>query len=219
MSGRVVLPGLDLHLGGLSMMPQRRWSAVASRLPLRPMPDPHGASAMAELDGLRACSSLLPWRSCDTQDPWAVATTAEKTIAAVAAVEAAVPTVWGGDWNHALSGREWTGSVAGRRSMLESVERGLQVPTAVSPHQIEDLLSIDHIAVPKSWGYQRDATASSLRRREPDLRPRRVRGSKPPVLTPMTRITGTSRATRASTPRSGRCSTRCQGMSMPARSR
>ena len=60
--------------------------------------------------------------------------------------------VWGGDWNHALSSREWAGSVAGRRSVLESVERlGLQVSTAISPHQIEDLLSIDHIAVPKSW--------------------------------------------------------------------
>ena len=151
-SERVELPGYDLHLGRLLMMPKRRWAAVASRLSMRPMPDPHGASAMAELEGLRLCSSILPWRSCGTQDPWAGATTAEKTIAAVAAVEAAAPAVWGGDWNHARSGREWTGSVAGRRSVFESVERlGLQVPTAISPHQIEDLLSIDHIAVPKSW--------------------------------------------------------------------
>lgn len=80
------------------------------------------------------------------------ATTAERTFAAVAAVETAVPTVCGGDWNHALSGREWAGSIEGRRSVLEAVERlGLQVPTATSPHQIEDLLSIDHIAVPKPW--------------------------------------------------------------------
>lgn len=79
-------------------------------------------------------------------------TTAEKTISAVAAVEASAPTVWGGDWNHALSGREWSGSVAGRRSLLAAVDRlEPPVPTASSPHQIEDLLSIDHIAVPKSW--------------------------------------------------------------------
>lgn len=79
-------------------------------------------------------------------------TTAEKTMAAVAAVEASAPSVWGGDWNHALSGREWTGSVAGRRSVLATVERlGLHVPTASSPHQIAGLLSIDHIAVPKTW--------------------------------------------------------------------
>ena len=87
-SERVELPGHGLHLGGPSMMPKRRWAAVASRQPLRPMPDPHGASAMAELGGLLVCSSILPWRSCGTQDPWAGATTAEKTIDAVAAVEA-----------------------------------------------------------------------------------------------------------------------------------
>ena len=60
--------------------------------------------------------------------------------------------MWGGDWNHALSGREWTGSIVGRHSLLKAVDRlELQVPTASSPHQLEDLLSIDHIAVPKSW--------------------------------------------------------------------
>lgn len=64
----VELPGYDLHLGGLSMMPKRRWAAVASRLPMRPMPDPHGASAMAELEGLRVCSTILPWRSCGTKN-------------------------------------------------------------------------------------------------------------------------------------------------------
>lgn len=151
-SERVELPGHDLHLGDLLMAPKRRWAAAASRLPMRPMPDPHGASAMAELDGLRVCSSILPWRGCGTRVPWAGATTAERTIAAVAAVEAAAPTVWGGDWNHALSGRGYVGSIAGRRYVLEAVERlGLQVATATSPHQIEDLLSIDHVAVPKSW--------------------------------------------------------------------
>ncbi len=80
------------------------------------------------------------------------ATTAEKTGATVAAVETSAPSIWGGDWNHALSGREWTGAVAGRRLLLAAVERlELHVPTASSPHQIEDLLSIDHIAVPKAW--------------------------------------------------------------------
>lgn len=121
-SERVELPEHDMHLGGLSMMPKRRWAAVASRLPLRPMPDPHGASAMAELERLVVCASILPWRSCGTQDPWAGATAAKKTIA-VAAVEAPHPAVWGEHWNHALSGREWAGSVAGRQSALESVER------------------------------------------------------------------------------------------------
>lgn len=163
-SERVELPGYDLHLGSLPMMPRRRWAAVGSRLPMTPLPDPHGASAMVDVDGLRVCSSILPWRSCGSREPWVGATTAEKTIAAAAAIELAAPAVWGGDWNHALSGREWAGSVAGRRSLLESVERlGLHVPTALSPHQIEGLLSIDHIAVPKLLGRHRHPTASILR--------------------------------------------------------
>lgn len=151
-SEQVDLPGYGLHLGQQLMMPKRRWAAVASRLEVRPLPDPHGASAMVELEGLGVCSSILPWRGCGTRDPWTDGNTAEKTRAAVAAIEDAQPSVWGGDWNHAVSGREWAGSVAGRLHVLAAVERlDLQVPTAASPHQIESLLSIDHIAVPKSW--------------------------------------------------------------------
>lgn len=151
-SERLELPGYDVHPGRMLMMPRRHWAAVASRLPMRPLDDPHGASAMVELEGLKVCASVLPWRTCGTRDPWITGTTAEKTMAATAAVEASTPAVWGGDWNHALSGREWAGSIAGRQSLLGAVERlGLQVPTAAEPHQLEDLLSIDHIAVPESW--------------------------------------------------------------------
>lgn len=152
-SERVDLPGYALHLGEQPMMPKRRWAAIASRRPMSSLPDPHGASAMVEIDGLRYCSSILPWRSCGTRKPWVGSTTAERTRAAVEEVEAAAPSVWGGDWNHALSGREWGGSIAGRKALLAAVDRlALQVPTASLPHQIEPLLSIDHIAVPKTWG-------------------------------------------------------------------
>ena len=151
-SERVEIPGYGLHLGRLLMSPKRQWAAVAARLPMRPLPDPHGASAMADVDGLRVCSCILPWKGCGAREPWVGANTAERTIAAVAAIELAAPAVWGGDWNHALSGREWAGTIAGRRSVLKSVEQlGLHVPTALLPHQIEGLLSIDHIAVPKAW--------------------------------------------------------------------
>jgi hypothetical protein len=151
-SERLHLPGYDVHLGQQVMAPRRRWAAVASRLPAIPGPDPHGASAMVELEGLRVCSSILPWRSCGTREPWVGTTSAERTSAAVASVESSAPSVWGGDWNHALSGKEWAGSIAGRHSLLAAVGRlKLQVPTASAPHQIEELLSIDHIAVPTSW--------------------------------------------------------------------
>ena len=151
-SERVDLAEYDVHAGQLVMARRRRWAAVASRLEMTPHPDPHGASAVAEVEGLRFCSSVLPWSSCGSTQPWSGATTAEKTSAAVSSVEASAPDVWGGDWNHALSGREWSGSVAGRQSLLDAVDRlGLRVPTAALPHQTEDLLSIDHIAVPSLW--------------------------------------------------------------------
>jgi endonuclease/exonuclease/phosphatase family metal-dependent hydrolase len=151
-SESVELPGIRLHASGMRMAPRRHWAAVASRHPLGALKDPHGASAMAEIDGLRVCSSILPWRSCGTQPPWMGSTTAEKTESAVASITAVAPTIWGGDWNHALAGREWSGSRQGRRSILEAVDQlGLQLPTAGSPHQIQGLLSIDHIAVPTDW--------------------------------------------------------------------
>lgn len=151
-SERVTIRGMEFHRTAGLMAAHRRWAAVASRRQFTALDDPHGATAMVEIDGLRLCSSILPWRSCGTGDPWSGSTTTEKTAAAVAALEVAAPTVWGGDWNHAMSGREWSGSQGGRRHILDVVDRlGLQVPTASAPHQIHGLLSIDHIAVPVTW--------------------------------------------------------------------
>lgn len=65
--------------------------------------------------------------------------------------------VWGGDWNHAMSGNEVAGNKQGRAHLLEVVqELGLVVPTAEVPSQVdgfqgERYLSIDHIAVTASW--------------------------------------------------------------------
>jgi len=60
--------------------------------------------------------------------------------------------VWGGDWNHAMQGREYAGSAAGRTAILGLVESlGLTVVTTDAPHRIDGLLSIDHIAVPAGW--------------------------------------------------------------------
>ena len=151
-SERLDLPGHDLHLGREMMAPKRRWAAVASRLPMSPLPDPHGASAMVEVAGLLICSSTLPWRSCGPRHPWVGTNTAERTAAAVTAVSKSGPSVWGGDWKHALSGREYAGAIAGRRALLATIDDlGLQVPTALLPHQIEGLLGIDHVAVPRTW--------------------------------------------------------------------
>jgi len=75
-------------------------------------------------------------------------TTFERTAEAVDAIEAGKPSVWGGDWNHALSGPEQAGSRGGREHVLDAIQQlGLQVPTADLPHWIDGHLSIDHIAV------------------------------------------------------------------------
>ena len=147
-SDRVDLAG-TLHAAAAEMAKRRRWAAIWSRHPITPLPDPHGASAMAEIEGLRFGSSVLPWRTCGSRSPWVGNTTEERTRAAVAAIAAARPDVWGGDWNHALVGREYAGSAAGRRHLLAALrELRIDAPTATAPHQIEGLLSIDHVAVP-----------------------------------------------------------------------
>ena len=55
------LPGYAIHTSP-DMVPGRRWFAVvASRVGLRALPHPHGASAMAYVGGFRVCASVLPW--------------------------------------------------------------------------------------------------------------------------------------------------------------
>jgi hypothetical protein len=156
-SERLRINGYELHVSDASMAAKRRWAGVLARsdLKLAPQADPHPASALAHVAGWDFCSSILPWRSCGTRPPWVGTRHVEKTQHAVAELLRHLPSepvVWGGDWNHALSGPEYAGSKAGREVILEFVsQRGLQVPTAEAPHRIDGLLSIDHIAVPSDW--------------------------------------------------------------------
>src|SRR3954470_22497347 len=112
--------------------------------------DPDPASVAADADGVTYCTSVLPWRSCGTGRPWRGRAVAAKTRAARSALTAALlpgNTIWGGDWNHTLSGREY----AGRRTILDAVAAlELTVATAELPHQLKDLSTVDHIAVPTS---------------------------------------------------------------------
>jgi endonuclease/exonuclease/phosphatase family metal-dependent hydrolase len=151
-SERTRLDGYDLHLGEGVMAPKRRWAAVAATGSMSPHPDPHPASAMIDRDGLRFCSSILPWRGCGSREPWGDGSHAEKTWATLRVLETALPTaalVWGGDWNHALTGSETAGSQAGREALLATIAKlNLTVPTTEEPHRIDGITSIDHIAVP-----------------------------------------------------------------------
>ena len=151
---RTSLPGYALHLTHERMAPRRRWAGIASRLPMASCPDPHPASAMAQIGATTYVSSVLPWRSCGSRAPWVGARHAEKTLHTVddllLRLRAAESLVWGGDWNHALSGKEYAGSQGGRLEILRALdELGMTTPTADLPHPIEGLLGIDHIAVPK----------------------------------------------------------------------
>jgi len=151
-SERTRLDGFDLHLGEGVMAPNRRWAAVAATGTITPLADPHPASAMIERAGISFCSSILPWRSCGSREPWGAGTHAEKTLKTLRVLETALPTaglVWGGDWNHALTGTETAGSKAGRNALLATIHKlNLKVPTSEEPHRIEGISSIDHIAVP-----------------------------------------------------------------------
>lgn len=148
---RVQLTGYHCHLSSSCMAPGRRWAGVLSRSGLAPLPDPHPASAMASVAGLTFCSSILPWRATHSHGPWTGASHAEKTASALDELRRNLPRadlVWGGDWNHALSGPEYAGSLQGRRHLVAALDTlGLRVPTALLAHRLEGLLSIDHIAV------------------------------------------------------------------------
>src|SRR6185295_19418811 len=105
----------ELHLGEGVMAPTRRWAAVAATGSMSPLTDPHPASAMIEWAGIGFCSSILPWRGCGSREPWGAGTHAAKTVETLRVLETALPTtglVWGGDWNHALTGSETAGSQA-----------------------------------------------------------------------------------------------------------
>lgn len=152
-SERTSLPGYAVSPSQASMARHRRWAAVASRRPMASSPDPHPASAQAQVGATTYVSSVLPWRACGSRHPWVGARHVDKTEHAVDDVLLRLHTanslVWGGDWNHSLDGREYAGSQGGRREIARAVdELGLVVATAELPHPIEGLLSIDHIAVP-----------------------------------------------------------------------
>ncbi len=58
-------------------------------------------------------------------------------------------TLWGGDWNQALEGPEYVGTMDGGNKMLAFVHAaGLSVPTRTLGHAKRGHRAIDHLAVP-----------------------------------------------------------------------
>jgi hypothetical protein len=59
--------------------------------------------------------------------------------------------VWGGDWNHTLTGHRNGGSDGGRSHILTAIESlNLRAPTSDMLHR-NGHPTIDHIAVPSGW--------------------------------------------------------------------
>lgn len=143
------LPGFSRHVTSGVMTRGQHWAGIFSRRPLLLADDPHGASALATIDGVSFCASILPWRRCGNQFPWRGATTSEKTEQAVEAILAARPSVWGGDWNHSFRGSERAGSIQGRNIIQRAVgELKLHIATTNCLHHCPGQYAIDHLAVP-----------------------------------------------------------------------
>jgi hypothetical protein len=146
------IPGMRGRTTYGLMAPDRFWAGVFSAGSQIGYPDPHGAAALAVVDGVTCCSSVLPWRTCGSGPPWMGERHADKTQHAVAPIaRLRAPVIWGGDWNHALEGTDHVGSREGRDHIFGVLDAlGLQVPTAeLGAHRGDR--SIDHIAVPKEW--------------------------------------------------------------------
>lgn len=149
----------NCHLSKEVMGRKQHWAAVLSASPLTPLEDPHTASAAANINGITYCSTILPWRSVEADStPWHGSNHSEMTEQAIKTLLINLPKndlVWGGDWNHSLSGKEYAGSIGGRNHVLEAVKQlKLKVPTMPLSHRGNYCQAIDHIGVPLSWAIE-----------------------------------------------------------------
>lgn len=151
-SEKLDLTGWHVAATDHRMTPNRHWSAIVATEPILQVSEPHPASIAGTVSGIRYCSSILPWRGCSPREFWVGANLVEKMTRTAGPIEAWAPQVWGGDWNQSFIGRETAGTLAGRRRLTAALERlGLQLPTALLPHRLEGIGTIDHIAVPATW--------------------------------------------------------------------
>jgi hypothetical protein len=152
---RLAIPDYTGHVTETPMRPKVSWAGIFSRTPLEPLADPNPASAMVRIGDTTFVCSILPWRGTGDVEPWHGDNHAARTRHALDTLLEAMPggdLCSGGDWNHALSGREYAGSKSGREAVARTVAHlDLAVATADLPQVLDGLLSIDHIAVPKTW--------------------------------------------------------------------
>ncbi len=116
-SEKTVLPGYAIHCTSARMAARRHWAGVASRLPSAALPirtrERGGAGRRV---GVRELDPAL--EGLRLPRPWVGDRHVDKTTHAIDDLMLRLRTyprlVWGGDWNHALTGREYAGSIGGR---------------------------------------------------------------------------------------------------------
>jgi hypothetical protein len=155
------------------------WSEIICSWPIEPIITKHPSLAMARIDHpgkpFLVAASVFPWRGAaefwPTGDGDTFAERCVNTLDAHAAeiceARYGLPVVWGGDFNQALSGRDYVGSDAGRAALSKAFKHlGLRAVTVETDGQIPPHQSIDHLAIPQGWG----SGTVEVRRHESDGR-------------------------------------------------
>jgi Endonuclease/Exonuclease/phosphatase family len=140
------------------------WSTIICRWHVEPIDTTHPSLAMARIDHpaepFLVAASVFPWRGAAEFWPTGDGDTfAERCVntleahsAEICEARCGLPVVWGGDFNQALSGRDYVGSDAGREALSRAFKHiGSRAVTIESDGQVTPHQSIDHIAVPKAW--------------------------------------------------------------------
>lgn len=160
----VEVGGYESHRTSRLMSPTKHWAAILARQSMRPIEDPHPASAAAYVDGRLMCSSVLPWPLAGAHWPWGSPeheARVKETLDQLAPVLNEEVSVWGGDWNQPLAGNLSGFTRAAQVLILAAVDdMRLQVPTAELSSRSATQRSIDHIALPQSWVVRADGHVS-----------------------------------------------------------
>ena len=78
--------------------------------------------------------------------------------------------IWGGDFNQALTGRNYVGTLQGRSDLSTALDRlGLQAATANLPALGLTQPAIDHIAIPSTWSVRGNPNVHRPTRNEKPL--------------------------------------------------
>lgn len=162
----------DFHLDGYSLHagasrpgePGQVWSAIASRWPLAPVEAVHPTLALAVLPHptgkALAAGTVLPWRAAAVSWPKGdgqtyverFRRTLDAHLREIHAAGGSYPLMWGGDFNQALSDREYVGTTDGREALIAAfAELGLRAATAEADGALEGMTAIDHLGVPEAW--------------------------------------------------------------------